>query len=137
MGIESCYLSYMSLIESSIRHLVTTNNFLSFRCGNDQHTIQYRDGNDLLLTISTSWGMWKTFNLYCGHKTTHLEICHLQPYQCKHVLMIQIVRKFSRFKHIDDGAVSLHWTHSIVEILHSYICIIIPKYVAQYLQSKV
>ena len=53
MGIEGLYLSYISLIELTISHLVTTNNFLSFRCGNDQHSIQYRDENDLLLTAPT------------------------------------------------------------------------------------
>ena len=70
----------------------------------------------------------RTFNLCCVYKTTHLETCHLQtchlqPSQCKHVPMVQIVRKFRRLKHIHDAIVLLHWRQSIVKMLHFYICI--------------
>ena len=56
-------------------------------------------------------------------ETCHLQTCHLQPYRCKHVLMIQKVKKFHLFKDIDDAAVSFHCRQSIVKILHSYMCI--------------
>ena len=85
----------------------------------------------MLKNIQSMLWLQKTTHL----ETCHLQTCHLQPYRCKHVLMIQKVKKFHLFKDIDDAACR----QSIVKILHSYMCISLsesPNCTLQTYQNK-